>query len=72
MTRDMQETIGEVLKVIGSLEKTEEEKAEEKEQKRKVDEMYPAYKVGKWLVILLATTNIIFIVQQILTHVFTK
>ena len=45
----------------------------EKQQKinEKVEEMYPAYKVGRWLVLLLATANILFFVQQILEHVFT-
>ena len=38
----------------------------------KVEEMYPAYKVGKWLVILLTTTNVVFLVENILAHVFPK
>ena len=42
---------------------------EQEQTKKKVDEMYPAFKLGKWLFVLLATTNIVFVVQQILSHI---
>jgi len=36
----------------------------------KVDEMYSAYKIGKWVVILLAGAQIMYLVERVLTHIF--
>ena len=38
----------------------------------RVDEMYSAYKIGKWIVALQSGAIILYITEQILTHVFSK